>query len=126
MRQDNDMIRSLTFEVERHGREAIVGLNRQTHWNGGKVNVAKIQHYGTNPSDPDAAAVIKVTEKMRALFYRWAREFEKEGFKPLSPKTQYIVIPSRPFIADVIEDKNVQERLKKRWEEAIQKALTEP
>lgn len=92
---------------------AIIGVNRFARWKG-RVNVAQIVHDGIT---------IKVTPKMRQYFKFLAFKYSDLGFKPLHPRTTRIVIPPRPFIGDVMDDKGVQAEVRKRWEEAVDNAF---
>jgi hypothetical protein len=98
-------------------------------------NVAKLLHDG---------GAIGVTDRMRGLFYvlwlasigaipeseltgraaeLWARK--PGGWFPLSDNTRAIMIPSRPFLAQAIEDARLRRVARANWVAAIKAAFRE-
>lgn len=116
---------------------AFVGVLKQAKSKAGSnlANVAYTIHEG---------ATITVTNRMRILFIYLAmatqgkiaesalrgrakaiyeRVQQRRIIKPLHPGTTAIRIPKRPFISKVFENRLVRSQVKKRWIEAIDKAL---
>ena len=100
-----------------------------------EFNIALALHEG---------AVINVTDKMRGMFfYLWqvskgalppdrlqgrARELWERapgGWFPLQPGTSNIIIPGRPFIQRAFADRNLREKAKKNWQDAIKQTMRE-
>lgn len=128
-----DLFNAITYAVQ-DWRVALVGVKRYA---GETTNVAEIVHEGKT---------INVTKKMRGLFWvLWlaskgriefsdlegrAKEIFEEtkgakGIKPLSKGTKKIVIPSRPFLKNTIEDDEVRARAKEKWLNAVKAAYAE-
>lgn len=127
-----DLFNSIAYEVQ-DWKIAIVGVARTE----GGHNIGKIVHDGL---------VLKVTPKMRGLFWLlWlvsqgrvdagrlrGRAFElyhltkgAKGIKPISKAKTAIVIPSRPFIKDVVEDEETKKILRENWRNAVKATLAE-
>jgi hypothetical protein len=99
----------------------------------GIYNIAVAIHYGVG---------IKITDKMRWLFYvlwlksqdpsieltdRAAELWEKMpgGWKPLKKSTTAIIIPSRPFVKNVMDSGKLYDIATKFWNEALAAAFKE-
>lgn len=100
------------------------------------VNLVQLLHEG---------GTLQVTEHMRNMFILLAEVGEGkrdistlEGrtleiakslgdrisqIKPLKPTTTHIVIPPRPFIADVLKDKAILKKCEDNWRKAVDAAL---
>jgi hypothetical protein len=122
------LFQAITSEVIDFGR-AEIGVSRMAR----DAQVAIIVHEG---------AVVRVTQRMRRMFRAladvsngkrdasslrgraaalYARR--RKGWKPLKPSTTHIVIPPRPFIAEVLESPKVQRRVYENWLEAAGAAI---
>ncbi|MFH1730005.1 MAG: hypothetical protein ABIA04_16455 [Pseudomonadota bacterium] len=108
-----DLTRSITRKII-SPYLAFIGVLRQVKNKKGKplINIAKTLHDGRT---------IKVTKKMRAYFYYLAGEVP--GVKPLSANTKYITIPPRRFFDISFKDGELIRQSKKRWNNAVNKAL---
>lgn len=98
-----------------------------------EYNIAKAIHEGVS---------IRVTEKMRNLFYvLWLKEQNPSlkltgraeelwnkmpgGWLPLKKSTTAITIPSRPFIGNVWEKGDIQKYAKAMWDGALERIFKE-
>lgn len=131
-----ELLKAITYKVI-DWKSVFVGVLKQAKGRDGKplINVTVALHEG---------ASIVVTERMRVMFrYLWLvtqgrmREEKLTGrakeiyerirgtrvIKPLSPSTTAIKIPSRPFIRNVFESRDVKEFVKSNWARAVSAAL---
>lgn len=114
--RDRDMLLAITSKTKTPW-EVVVGILRQTKRRDAKSgkermwNVAAILHAG---------ATVKVTQRMRAMFWRRWKNGEP-GWYPLKDSTKYIVIPARPFFKEPLEAN--EEKYVDFWDEAAKVAL---
>ncbi len=102
---------------------AFVGLNRKTLGDEA-VNIGIVLHEGAViPKQGD------VTQAMRAAVFAKARENRKGGkfleqiASSAQPAKKKWVIPPRPFIKRVVEDKKIRAALDANWSAAVGRAL---
>lgn len=103
--------------------EVFVGVSRKN----GRYDIAKTVHDGKS---------IKVTDKMRNLFrILWMKsqganvqlvgraaelwQLKPYGWLPLSPSTEHIVIPPRPFIEASFRDPGLKKYVRERWQDGL-------
>lgn len=133
---DGDLFQAITHKVI-DDKTAFVGVLKATTIDGQKAtDIALALHEG---------AKIQVTESMRNLFWLlWrvgqgivdpggvdgrAAELVKRlgerisSIRPIGKGTSVIVIPPRPFLVSVLQDKQVLSVIRKNWEDAVQKAI---
>lgn len=131
-----ELFKAITSKVVSY-KSAFIGVLRTAKGKGGQqlANVALVLHEG---------ASIKVTQKMRRMFWAlwaarvgiidpanlvgrareiWERTRGKAEIYKLSGQTTAIRIPSRPFIREVFENKDLLVKLKNNWEKAVDTAL---
>lgn len=128
-----DLFNSITYKAY-NWRTVYVGAHRM----GDGVNIAEIVHNGR---------IIKVTQAMRGMFwllwlaakgrvnpgqlagramYLWLQAGPRaKDFKPISKGKTHIVIPSRPFIKDVLEQDETRMILDTNWTNAMAATLKE-
>lgn len=66
------------------------------------------------------ATDVKLEGRAEQIYEQWKGE---EPIYPLKPDTELIVLPPRPFIRDVFDDKKIQAMCKQNWEKAIKEGL---